>query len=169
MLAFLSLGFFHSDFKYENELDINASPSNSFEIFNNDSLKSQWLTGFIEHENLTGSVFQPGHRKLLKFKRGEQTFEMVEELLEIYKGDKIVFAIETELFDGINELYFMGSKNKCTLKSYTTIKGTSIFYRAMFYILKSSMQNQTQQNYEALKKVIEKQEETYKIDAKSLN
>ncbi len=163
MLAFLSLGFFHSDFKYENELEIKASASNSFETFINDSLKSQWLTGFIEYETLTGSAFQPGHRKQLKFKQGDQTFEMVEELREIYKGEKIVFAIETELFTGLNELYFMGSDDKCTLKSYTTIKGSSIFYRAMFYILKSSMQNQTQQNYEALKRVIERQKESDNI------
>jgi hypothetical protein len=154
-LAFLSLGFFHAEFKYDNELDINASAENVYRIFTNDELKSKWLSGYYGSETLAGTASQSGHRKLLTFKQEEQSFEIIEELTEVHEGEKIVFTLETELFKGVNEVYFMGNDQNSTLKSYTTVKGSSIFYRAMFYALKSSMQNQTQQNYEALKKVVE--------------
>lgn len=154
-LAFLSLGFFHTEFKYVNELDINASPEKVYVVFTNEELKSKWLSGYSGSETLAGVPSQSGHRKLLMFKQEEQTFEIIEELTEVHEGEKIVFTLETELFKGVNEVYFMGNDHNSTLKSYTTVKGSSIFYRAMFYALKSSMQNQTQQNYEAFKKVVE--------------
>jgi uncharacterized protein YndB with AHSA1/START domain len=158
-LAFLSLGFFHKDFKYDNELIINSSPEKVYAAFTNEELKYKWLSGYSESESIAGKAFQPGHRKLLKFEQGDQLFEMTEELKEIHEEEKIVFSIQTELFTGLNEVYFMGSNGKCTLTSYTKIKGSSIFYRAMFYMLKSSMQNQTQLNYEALKMVVESENE----------
>ena len=117
-LAFLSLGFFHTEFKYVNELDINASPEKVYVVFTNEELKSKWLSGYSGSETLAGVPSQSGHRKLLTFKQEEQTFEIIEELTEVHEGEKIVFTLETELFKGVNEVYFMGNDQNSTLNTY---------------------------------------------------
>jgi len=154
-LAFLSLGFFHTNFQYENQVEINASVEDSYATFINDSLRSEWLLGYVENETLSGIKLRPGHRRLLKFEQNGQTFEMIEELKEIKENEKLVFDMETELLTGSIEIYFDGNDEKTTLKVYSTMTGSNIFYRSMFYLLKSGLQKQSQVNYESFKLTVE--------------
>jgi len=154
-LAFLSLGFFHTNFQYENQIEIDSSVAESYTTFLNDSLKSKWLIGYIGNETLSGIKLRPGHRRLLKFEQNGQTFEIIEELKEIKENEKFIFDMETDLLTGTIEIYFEGNNEKTTMKVYSTMTGSNIFYRSMFYLLKSGLQKQSQMNYDLLKKVIE--------------
>jgi len=154
-LAFLSLGFFHTNFQYENQIEINSSVAESYATFLNDSLKSEWLVGYVGNEILSGVALTPGHRVLMTFEQNGQAFEMIEELKGIKENEKFIFDMETELLTGTIEIYFEGNDEKTTMKVYSTMTGSNIFYRSMFYLLKSGLQKQSQMNYDLLKKVIE--------------
>ena len=154
-LAFLSLGFFHSNFQYENQIEVNASIEDSYATFINDSLTSEWLIGYIEKETLSGTPLTPGFRFLMKFKQDGESFEMIEEIKEIKENEKFIFDMETDLFTGTTEIYFEGKHDKTIIKAYSTMRGSNILYRSMFYLLKSGFQKQSQMNYDLLKKVIE--------------
>ena len=71
---------------------------------------------------------------------------------------KIVFQVETDLFVRVNEVYFMGKNDQTLIKSSSSIEGSTFLYRAMFYLLKNSIKQQTQLQYEALKQAIEHKE-----------
>ena len=156
-LTFISLGFFHSSFQYENQIEVNASVEESYSTFINDSLNSEWLRGYIGNEVLSGNKLVSGSRFLIKFEQEGQHIEMIEVLKEIKENEKYIFDMETEVFDGRVEVYFEGDGNKTIIKVFTTIQGSNILYRSMFYLLKAGLQKQTQTNYDLLKLLIEKQ------------
>lgn len=66
--------------------------------------------------------------------------------------------METDFFKGTVGIYFEGNAERTTIKVFTTSEGKNLFYRSMFYLLKSAFQQQAQVNYDLLKELIEKQE-----------
>jgi hypothetical protein len=156
-LTFISLGFFHSSFQFENQIEVDASIEKSYASFVNDSLKPEWLEGYLGKEVLSGKRMVPGARFLVKFKEAEESVELIEVLKDAQLNEKYIFDMQTDVFDGTIEVYFEGDGQKTVLKIFTTIKGSNIFYRSMFYLLKGALQKQSQTNYNLLKVVIEKQ------------
>jgi|ETNmetMinimDraft_23_1059889.scaffolds.fasta_scaffold36865_2 hypothetical protein len=156
-LTFISLGFFHSNFQYENQIEVDASVEKSYATFINDSLASQWLIGYVGNEVLSGAPLRPGSRFLMKFEQEGQTTEMIEELKEIKENEKFIFDLETSFFTRTVEVYFEGNNEKSTITAYSTMTGSNILYQSMLYILKSGLQKQSQTNYDLLKELIEKQ------------
>ncbi len=156
-LAFISLGFFHSSFQFENQIEVDASVEKSYATFVNDSLKAEWLEGYLGKEVLSGKRRVPGARFLVKFEQAEERGEIIEVLKEAQENEKYIFDMLTDVFDGTIEVYFEGGEQKTVLKIFTTIKGSNVFYRSMFYLLKGALQKQAQTNYDLLKVVIEKQ------------
>ena len=154
-LAFLSLGFFHPTVQHENQVEINASVEKSYTIFMNDSLRSEWLIGYVGYEILSGTPNTAGFRYLIKFENENQNHEMIEEVKNIKENENYIFNMETELFTGTVEIYFEGNEDNTSMKVYTSLSGSNLFYCSMFYLMKSVFQKQSQMNYELLKKVIE--------------
>ena len=65
--------------------------------------------------------------------------------------------METDFFTGTVGIYFEGNAERTTIKAFNTSEGNNIFYRSMFYLLKSAFQQQAQVNYDFLKELIERQ------------
>tara|TARA_B100001063_G_C16701448_1_gene522801 strand:- start:575 stop:1090 length:516 start_codon:yes stop_codon:yes gene_type:complete len=154
-LTFMSLGFFHTSFQYENTIEVAASVEQSYKTFTNDSLNAEWLPGFIGVEVLSGAPLVPGSRFLITFEQDGERVSMVEVLREVKENEKFIVDMETEVFKGKVAVYFEGDTQKSTVKVYTTIEGSTLFYRSMFYLLKGSLQKQSQLNYDLLKELIE--------------
>ena len=53
--AFLSLGLFYPTIQHENQVEINAAIEKSYTIFMTDSLRSEWLIGYVGYEILGGT------------------------------------------------------------------------------------------------------------------
>lgn len=155
-LAFFSLGFFHDSTTYENQVTVNASVEDSYAIFIDESLAAEWLIGYTRSEVISGERLRPGSRFLMTFEQGGQEFQFIEELKEIKENEKFIFDMETELFNGTVEIYFEGNAEETTIKTYTTMEGTNLFYKSLMYIMNSSMKEQSQINYDLLKELIEK-------------
>ena len=154
-LAFVSLGFFHGEVKYENSIEIEASVEDSFRTFITDSLASEWLIGYVGHEVLSGAPHRPGSRFLMKFEQDGQAYEFIEELKAIRKNELFAFDMETDFFTGSVEIIFEGDENRTTITAYSSLEGNNIIYKSFLYLLKSSLQVQSQMNYDLLKEVIE--------------
>ena len=154
-LAFLSLGLFHPTVQHENQVEINAAIEKSYTIFMADSLRSEWLIGYVGYEILSGTPNTAGFRYLITFENEGQTYQMIEEVKNIKENENYIFDMETDLFTGTVEVYFEGNKENTTMKVYSSISGSNIFYRSMFYLMKSVFQKQSQMNYDLLKRVIE--------------
>ncbi len=155
-LAFFSLGIFHNSTSYQNEVVVNASVEDSYEVFITDSLTSKWLLGYVGSEVITGSPLMPGSRFIVYFEQEDNTYQFIEELVDIKRNEKFIFNMETELFLGRVEVYFEGNERETTITTYTTMEGTNLFYKSLMYIMNGGMQAQSQVNYELLKKLIEK-------------
>lgn len=155
-LAFFSLGFFHPSFNYQNQVEVNASVEESFKNFIDDSLTSEWLVGYVGKEILSGKELVVGSRFLMHFEQDGELFEFTEELIEYKKNEKFVFEMNTDFFKGTVGIYFEGNEEKTTIKAFTSSEGNNLFYRSMFYLLKSAFQQQAQVNYDLLKDLIEK-------------
>lgn len=157
-LAFFSLGFFHTSTTYQNEVTVNAPVEKSYSIFINPDLTSEWLAGYVKSEVISGAHLTPGSRFLMTFEQEGQQFTFIEELKEIKENEKFIFDMETELFNGTVEIYFEGNAEQTTIKTYTTMEGTNLFYKSLMYIMNSGMQAQSQVSYDLLKELIEKQQ-----------
>tara|TARA_B110000977_G_scaffold53501_1_gene72747 strand:+ start:324 stop:872 length:549 start_codon:yes stop_codon:yes gene_type:complete len=157
-LAFLSLGFFHPSFSYQNQVEVDASVEESFKVFTNESLASEWLVGYVGKEILSGKELVVGSRFLMHFEQDGKKIHFTEELKEYTENEKFVFEMETDFFTSTIGIYFEGNDENTTIKTFTTSEGNNLFYRSMFYLLKSAFQQQAQVNYDLLKELIEKQE-----------
>ncbi|MEZ7838465.1 MAG: SRPBCC family protein [Flavobacteriales bacterium] len=157
-LAFFSLGFLHPSFSYQNQVEVDASVEESFKTFTNEALASEWLHGYVGKEILSGKELVVGSRFLMKFEQDGEEIEFIETLTEYTENEKFVFEMETDFFKGTVGIYFEGNAERTTIKVFTTSEGKNLFYRSMFYLLKSAFQQQAQVNYDLLKELIEKQE-----------
>lgn len=155
-LAFFSLGFFHPSFSYQNQVKVNASIDDSYRIFTDESLAHEWLFGYKGYEILKGKPLIPGSRFLMKFEESGSYYEFIEELLAVKENEKFIFDMETDFFDGKVEVYFEGDSATTTIKAFTSVEAHNIFYKSMFYVLKSGMSERAQGQYEDLKYLIEK-------------
>ena len=153
--AFLSLGLFHPTIQYKNQVEINAAIEKSYIIFMTDSLRSEWLIGYVGYEILTGTPNTAGFRYLITFENEGETYQMIEEVKNIKENENYIFDMETDLFTGTVEIYFEGDEENTTIKVYSSLSGSNLFYRSMFYLMKSVFQKQSHMNYELLKKVVE--------------
>ena len=157
-LAFFSLGFLHPSFSYQNQVQVNASIEESFKIFTDESLASEWLLGYVGKEILSGKELVVGSRFLMHFEQDGEQFDFTEELIEYTENEKFVFEMETDFLKGTVGIYFEGNEERTTIKAFTNQKGNNLFYRSMFYLLKSAFKQQAQVNYDLLKELIEKQQ-----------
>lgn len=160
-LAFFSLGFFHPSFSYQNQVEVNASVEESFKVFTDESLAHQWRIGYVGKEILSGKALVIGSRFLMKFEQEDEKIEFTEELIEYTENEKFVFEMETDFFKGTVGIYFEGNEERTTIKAFTSSEGNNLFYRSMFYLLKSAFQQQAQVNYDLLKGVIEEQNKAF--------
>jgi len=156
-LAFVSLGIFHGEVKYENSIEIEASVEDSYNTFITDSLASEWLMGYVGNEVLSGEPLRPGSRFIMKFEQDGQSYEFIEELKAIRENELFAFDMETDFFIGSVEIIFEGDENRTTITVYSSLEGNNIIYKSFLYLLKSSLQNQSQMNYDLLKEVIERE------------
>lgn len=155
ILAFFSMGLMHSSFTYENEIQVTSSIKHSFETFTNDSLGPEWLIGLKGYEVLEGAPQQPGSKFLMKFEAEGQNFEFVETLTDFVPNEKFAFTMETEYFDGEVSITFAESNGGTLIKASTTNYPKGLFNKSMFYLMKSSLQAQSQISYDNLKQLIE--------------
>ena len=155
ILSFFSMGFMHASFTYENEVQVNSTIDHSFEIFTNDSLGPKWLIGLKGYDVIEGAPHQPGSKFLMKFESEGQSFEFVETLTDFIPNEKFVFTMETEYFDGEVSITFTESNGGTLIKSSTTNYPKGLFNKSMFYLMKGSLQAQSQMNYNNLKQLIE--------------
>lgn len=160
ILAFFSIGLMHPSFNYENEVQINSNIEHSFEVFTNDSLGPQWLTGLKGYEVIEGAPHQPGSKFLMKFETEGQKFEFVETLTDFIPNEKFAFSMVTDYFDGEVSITFTESNGGTLLKATTTNYPKGLFNRSMFYLMKSSLQAQSQLSYKNLKQLIESTKES---------
>ena len=72
---------------------------------------------------------------------------MIEEVKNIKENESYIFDMETDLFTGTVEIYFEGNEENTTIKVYSSLSGSNLFYRSMFYLMKSVFQKQSQMNY----------------------
>lgn len=154
ILGFFSLGLIHSSFTYTNTVEIDATVEQTFEVFTNESLASEWLLGYKGYEILEGAQYIPGSKFLMKFEQEGQAVEFVEVLRVFEENKEFTFDMETGFFNGEVQILFSGT-SPTTLTATTVTAGTNIMYRSMFYLMKSMLQEQSQKNYELLKDLVE--------------
>ena len=154
-LSFFSFGLFHPTIEYENQIELRTSIEKSYDIFIQDSLRSEWLNSYIGYEVLSGTPNTEGARLLIKYENNGDTYEMIHIVKSFKENEKYIFDMETEMFNGTVKIYFEGDNKNTTINIYSSISGTNLFYQSMFYIMKSVFQKQSQMEYELLKEVIE--------------
>lgn len=157
VLAFLSIGFLHPSFEYENEISVEAHVERVYEIFTNESLSSEWLLGFKGHEVLEGEPLTVGAKFLMKFETDGQPYEFVETMTVIEENVEFSFDIDSDMFDMSVQILFSEKDGVTTLTSTTYTRGRNVLYRSFWYILKGVFQEQSQMNYDLLKVVIERE------------
>ncbi len=155
LLGFFSLGLLHPSYSYTNSIEIDCTLEEAFKAFTDESRAHEWLIGYKGYEIIDGEPHKPGSKFLMKFENEGQEMTFVETLTEFKENEEFSFDMEAEFFTGSVQVLFEGS-NPCTMTTHTYNEGTSAFYCAMFYIMKSAMQEQSQKNYDMLKEMIEK-------------
>ena len=156
LLGFFSIGLIHPSYSYSNTLEIDCSLEEAFDAFTDESIAHKWLIGYKKYEIIEGAPNQPGSKFLMKFENEGQPFEIVKTLTVFKENEEFSYELETDDFNENIQVLFEGSY-PCKITTHTYNKGASTFYCSMFYLMKSALIEQSQENYDTLKELIEKQ------------
>lgn len=156
-IAFLLIGVFVPRFSYISEVDVDAPVDQAFAIFSNPSWMSEWMEGFKSIENLSGAPNEVGSRWKLVVEQEGERMELIEEVTAYKANELFAFTLDAEPLTSEVEIRFIPLDSTTTkITAVTSVRGKNILWRSLLPMFKSRMREQSQESYDKLKTVIER-------------
>ena len=153
--SFFILGLIHPTGEYTNTTIVNAPLEKTFDIFNDTTRMREWMPGMVSMENISGGANEVGSKWKTTFRDGERDIVMTETVTAFKTNELFAFNLSNEVMNSDNEIRFTAKGNTTEIKAHCKYKGSNMFWRSMFVFFEGSMQQQQQEMYALLKKVIE--------------
>lgn len=159
ILLFLCIGMLVPEFKYETETLVKASPEASYQIFTDESLTAQWMTGLKSFENIKGEPLTEGSQWKVIFERDGETFEMIETVTKVIPDQQFSMVLEHEMMRNEVDIYFEPKGENTVIRSENLIQPNGLFWQSLLALMQSSMQQEAQSSYNKLAQLIEQKKE----------
>ena len=150
------IGVFIPAVSYQTQIVVNKPVNHSFLIFTNVNRMADWIPGFKEIETIKSIPGHIGSKYRLVFESVGQEIEMIEEMIAYKENELFAFTLSNEVIFSEVEISFHAiSANETEIIAQTNAKGQNWFWRSVFPFFKSYFQEQTEQQYDTLKQIIE--------------
>ena len=155
-LLFIGKGLLTPSLSYSSEIVVDQPIKEAWAVMNDESKTSQWLKGIKEVEHISGEKGTVGAVTKYTFVEDGQESTVLETIKTIRSNEHIAMDF---LMEGVMtmdyELNYREIDGKTHIKSSTVVKGIGMFMRSMLSFMKSTMQDQEDENMNNLKKLIE--------------
>ncbi len=155
-LGFYVIGLVKPSVTYESTIVINRSAKQTWQVFSNKDLMSQWMPGFVKIENIKGEAMSKGSEFKLYVKENGQDFIMTEKVIELIPEKYYEFELENGILKNHIKIQFKENKPFTTEITQTSeVFAQNWFFRSLFVFFKSQFKEQDEKTMLALKKLVE--------------
>jgi hypothetical protein len=156
VIVFVLIGVFIPDVTYLTQIVVDRPVNHSFLIFTNVNRMADWIPGFKEIETIKSVPGHVGSKYRLVFETEGEEIEMIEELTAYKENELFAFILSNEVILSEVEISFNAiSENETEITALTRARGQNWFWRSVFPFFKSYFKEQTEQQYNTLKQIIE--------------
>ncbi|MEE4246509.1 MAG: SRPBCC family protein [Kangiellaceae bacterium] len=156
ILVFFSIGLFVNEFSYQTETVVDASPEQSFQVFSDPTLTSQWLTGFIKFEPIKGQPYTVDSQWKLFIESNGEVMEMTETVTAIILNKQFSFILDNDVMLVDVDITFTAQGGQTLIVSNNKVNGKGLFWKSMLFLSKPFITAQNNVAYQKLAKLIEK-------------
>ncbi len=155
-LGFYVIGLVKPTVNYQNEITINRPIEQSWAVYSNEQLLSQWMQGFQRLEKQKLNPFDVGAEYKIILKEEGQEFELQYKVINCIPNQLYEFELSNPLLKNHVKIEFKSSQTYTTqIFSSNTVYANNWFLRSLFVFFKGQFKSQEELNLQALKKLVE--------------
>lgn len=156
-LALIAVGIFKTNFESKASIQIKASQSQVFAVYNNPLLYKRWMSNFEAIEQVDGKPNTIGNKNRLEFTTETGEITTLDQTLTQYKPPELVaYNYENQWLKGSSEVHFSTTETGTTrIEIMLTYSGQGIVQNSLLFLMGSSIDQGHQTNLEQLKVLIE--------------
>ena len=161
-IAFVVLGLFVDEVEYTAATSVNAPVEAAWATFMDEDRTSEWLSGFLHAEQLSGVPGEVGASYRMHFADDVIVEETVTEIVPMKRYG---FDLKTDFFTGSTTVDFEEVDGTTEIEQTVWIRGTSFVWRAILPAFKSMMASQATEMLDSLGVLVETNPTAVKIAA----
>ena len=158
---FFLLGYVLKEQRNINEIAVNAPIETCWNVYTDESRLSEWMDGFVSAdliEGLPGAVGSK-QRMIMSSVEGSKISntgsELFRTITKVSKPNAFSYDYTNALMDGTSEITFLTKDSITTIKSVDVFRGKKLWLRSVMFLMKSSINTKTQDQFDKLKLIIE--------------
>ncbi|MEM7370860.1 MAG: SRPBCC family protein [Bacteroidota bacterium] len=152
---FFLVGFLSPTITYENNFRTKASLQTAWEVFIDESKMKDWISNFKSIKLIEGSDNEVGSRYEMTTEYEGQTATVIEKLTAYKEQEQFAFELETEYMTIHVDIHFSPDFDGSEFRATHEVKGKNAIWRSMFRLMKSSMAQQSHDDYQKLKRLMD--------------
>ena len=154
-VGFLGVGLANPEFSYGTEVLVDAPVEKSFAVFRDPQTLGIWLSGFVSIEYLRGEPEQVGSFYRLTFEEDGRRTLVTEEITGLVENDSFSVTLDSPMMLADVSTRFSAQGRGTRITTASTVRGKGIFYRAMLYLMRTSMADRQRADLNRLQRLIE--------------
>lgn len=155
ILIFFGIGLFVPNISYMNDVYINKSVPETFEVFGDSSKLHRWVPNFKKIQLIQGRLNQIGSRYTMTVHEDGEDFELTETIVDVQENVLYAMILENDLLTTEVQVTFGEENGQTHLEAYSVVRGKGMFMRSALALMKSGLKEKGQIGYENFKKVVE--------------
>ena len=152
---FLLYGVMNPTVEYGNEIEVNKPLNESWAVFMDESKMKEWLPFIKSQELVSGEKGKVGAVTKMQTDMDGREMEMMETITALKENEHMGMQFEGGGMMQNLDMHFSEKDGKTIIKSSSVAKGSNIFNRAMFAMMKGMFKENDMTVMNALKTTIE--------------
>lgn len=152
---FFLLGYSSPTVTYHNSFRTKASIPTAWEVFNDESKMHHWIANFKGFKLIEGSQNEVGSRYEMTTEYEDQTATIMQTITAYKEQDQFAFELENEYMIIEVDVRFVPDFEGSEFRASHEVKGKNAFWRSMFRLMKSNMAQQSHDDYQKLKALMD--------------
>lgn len=155
-LGFYVIGVIKPKVVYETKIIINRPSQQTWDVFSNEKLLSQWMQGYDHIQKIKSEPFVTGGEYKLFLKEANQQFELHHNVINAIPTKLYEYQLENEVLVNHIKISFNEPQQYTTeVVISNEVKAKNWFLQSLFVFLKNQFKSQDDLNLEGLKKLVE--------------
>lgn len=155
ILIFFAVGLIWPTFTYESKVTVEAPADKVWEVFTDAEAMPQWMEGFKGIETIRSAPGEVGSEYNVIIESDGQEVQLHEIVTHFEPGKLYGMDIKSDVLDNKALISFDAEGNTTTITAKNEVSGNGLFWKSLLFLMKSTIQKTSDDQYGRLKEVIE--------------
>lgn len=155
--SFFLVGILSPSFTYETSFRTSAPLKTAWEVFIDEDKMDQWITGFKSSRLIEGADNEVGSRYEMVIEQDGQRAVAYEQITAFKEQEQFAFVLDNDFMTIEVDMQFSPEFDGAQVKAHHEVRAKNAFWKSMFRLMKSSMEQQSFEDYQKLKRLMEEE------------